>query len=414
MATEIEYDGGKDVVYSDAGRGERFEEILHRRLSRRGFMQSAIAASAMVAAIPQATSAQNGTPVASPVAGTSPAFAGIEPTVGGDIPAVADGYTVTPLVRWGELLTADAPPFDPLAQTAESQAVQAGYNADFVAFLPLPVGSGTSDNGLLVFNNEYTNPELMFPNWTAETTTREIVDVELEAHGLTVVEIVRDDAGVWSVVQDSSFNRRLTGTTPSVVTGPVSGADWFKTTLDPTGEYPIGTLNNCSGGVTPWGTVVSGEENFNQYFANLGQLHPDSPIARLHKRYGLPEGASQRNWESIYDRFDLAREPNEPFRFGWAVEFDPYDPQSPVKKGTALGRNKHEGHTSVISPSGHVVVYSGDDERFDYVYKFVTDGTYETIVAPTSICSNQARSTSPSSTMTAAANGYPSCRAPAT
>ncbi|MCC6945564.1 MAG: DUF839 domain-containing protein, partial [Thermomicrobiales bacterium] len=164
---------------------------------------------------------------------------------------------------------------------------------------------------------------------------------------------------------------------PSVVTGPVSGADWFKTTLDPTGEYPIGTLNNCSGGVTPWGTVVSGEENFNQYFANLGQLHPDSPIAKLHKRYGLPEGASQRNWESIYDRFDLAREPNEPFRFGWAVEFDPYDPQSPVKKRTALGRNKHEGHTSVISPSGHVVVYSGDDERFDYVYKFVTEGTYD-------------------------------------
>lgn len=372
MPTELEFDGGKDVVYSDAGRGEIFGEVLRRRLSRRTAVQGGIAASAMVIAKPVLGSAQ----VASPVAGgSSLTFAPIEPTAGGDVTSVPEGYTATPLVRWGDPLTADAPSFDPLNQTAAAQAVQAGYNCDYIGYLPLPIGSDASDHGILVFNNEYTNPEIMFPNYDPATTTAEIVDVELEAHGLTLVEVIRTD-GVWSVVQNSPYNRRVTGTTMTMLTGPAAGSEWLKTGDDDEGLNVIGTLNNCAGGLTPWGTVVSGEENFNQYFANAGAIDEGNPVAAIHQRYGLPAEGSGRNWESVYDRFDLSQEPNEPLRFGWPVEFDPYDPMSPVKKRTALGRNKHEGHTSVIARSGQVVVYSGDDERFDYAYKFVTAGVY--------------------------------------
>jgi uncharacterized protein len=134
-------------------------------------------------------------------------------------------------------------------------------------------------------------------------------------------------------------------------------------------------LNNCAGGLTPWGTAVSGEENFHQYFGN-GDAVPDGPVKQNHARYGLPGGASERQWELFHDRFDLAKEPNEPLRHGWAIEIDPLDPASTPKKRTALGRNKHEGHTSFVSPSGKVAIYSGDDERFDYAYKFVTAGSY--------------------------------------
>ncbi|HWV35148.1 MAG TPA: alkaline phosphatase PhoX, partial [Thermomicrobiales bacterium] len=138
----------------------------------------------------------------------------------------------------------------------------------------------------------------------------------------------------------------------------------------------IGTLNNCAGGTTPWGTVVSGEENFQQYFANLDQISDGDPVKDNHRRFGLVDGSSERRWEEVYERFDLGQEPNEPLRFGWAIEIDPFNPESTPKKRTAMGRNKHEGHTSVVSPSGKVAVYSGDDERFEYAYKFVTEGTY--------------------------------------
>jgi secreted PhoX family phosphatase len=325
----------------------------------------------MVIAKPALGGAQD----ASPMAGSSLAFSPIEPTVGGDMLAVPAGYSVAPLARWGDPITADAPEFDPNNLTAAAQAVQVGYNCDYIGYLPLPMGSNSSDHGLLVFNNEYTNPELMFPAYDPAATTAEIVNTELEAHGMTVIEIVREN-GVWSIVRDSGFNRRVTGTTETTLSGPAAGAEWLKTSADPDGLSVMGTLNNCAGGLTPWGTVVSGEENFNQYFANAGMIDDANPVAAIHARYGLPAEGSERNWEAIHDRFDLAKEPNEPLRFGWPVEFDPYDPQSPVKKRTALGRNKHEGHASTVAPGGQVVLYSGDDERFDYAYKFVTAGTY--------------------------------------
>ena len=91
----------------------------------------------------------------------------------------------------------------------------------------------------------------------------------------------------------------------------------------PTGTKVFGTLNNCAGGVTPWGTYVMAEENFHGYFG--GELPADHPEAANYKRFGVPEGTY--DWGKFYDRFDVSKEPNEPNRFGWIVEIDVNDPE---------------------------------------------------------------------------------------
>jgi secreted PhoX family phosphatase len=161
------------------------------------------------------------------------------------------------------------------------------------------------------------------------------------------------------------------------LSGPVAGSEYVRTSADPTGTTVLGTLNNCAGGSTPWGTTLHGEENFNQYFGTSTRITEDPKEPRL-ARYGISTSSLPgRRWDEVDRRFDLAQEPNEVNRFGWVVELDPYDPQSVPVKRTALGRFKHEGATVRIAEDGRVVAYSGDDERFDYIYKFVSKGTYD-------------------------------------
>ena len=147
----------------------------------------------------------------------------------------------------------------------------------------------------------------------------------------------------------------------------------LKTNADPTGTKVLGTINNCAGGVTPWGTYVMAEENFHGYFA--GELAGRSPGGRQ-LQAARRSGRRLSTGANFYDRFDVSKEPNEPNRFGWMVEVDSIDPTSTPKKRTALGRFKHEGAESIVAKDGRVVFYLGDDERFDYVYKFVTAGTF--------------------------------------
>ncbi|MGJ8569877.1 MAG: PhoX family protein [Hoeflea sp.] len=360
-------------------------DVINRRFSRRGFLGGSLA----VAAIGSTVS-----PLALMIAdearaeGTS-AFSFTEVPAGVDeTHHVAKGYDADVLLRWGDKVFADSPDFDPMNQTAETQARQFGYNNDYVGFIPL---DATGDHGLLVVNHEYTNAELMFPNWATVMTetvekdgvkkqvqkvrngefTRELVDIEMAAHGGTVIEIRKDD-GKWAPVLDGKMNRRLHVGTEMRLTGPAAGHDRLKTNADPSGTKVFGTLNNCAGGVTPWGTWLMAEENFNGYF--IGDLPKDHRETENYERYGVPAG--WYNWGQYHDRFDVSREPNEPNRFGWVVEVDPMNLNSVPKKRTALGRVKHEGAESVLNKDGRVVFYCGDDERFDYVYKFVTAAKY--------------------------------------
>ena len=202
--------------------------------------------------------------------------------------------------------------------------------------------------------------------------TLEQVQVEMAAHGGSVVEIVLRD-GRWSVDLTSPYNRRITAdTTPMRLSGPAAGHPRLRTSQDPQGLTVAGTMNNCAGGITPWGTYLMAEENFNGNF--LGELPEGHPEAANHARYGVP--SDWYDWGRHVDRFDVGKEPNEPNRFGWVVEVDVLKPGSMPVKRTALGRFKHEGAESVVAPDGRVVLYMGDDQRFDYLYKFVTRGRF--------------------------------------
>lgn len=370
--------GGHDekdkwIVRSDAGAGESFEAILTRRLSRRDVLKSAAIASSVAIIGSAALDAET----AAAQRAVAPRFTGIAPTAPEvDDVVVPEGYYARTLLRWGEPLTADGPTHNVWEQSAEAQSVQFGYNCDFVGFLPLPLGSNASNRGLLVVNHEYTNEELMFPAYDPKNPTQNQVDVAIAAHGLSVVEIVRAPDGTWSYVQGSPFNRRLTGETPMRFGGPAAGNALLQTSADPTGTSVRGTLNNCAGGKTPWGTVLTAEENFHQYFGNLNGLSKDDPRYAIHTRYGMPAEASERQWEKYHSRFDIGAEPNEGFRHGWMVEIDPYDAAMTPVKRTALGRFRHEAATIGIAPNGQVAAYMGDDAVFEYVYKFLTAGRY--------------------------------------
>ncbi len=288
---------------------------------------------------------------------------------------VPGNYEVSLIIRWGDPVVPGAPQFDVNAQTAAKQAVQFGYNNDFIGYFPgSDWRSQNSSFGVMAVNHEYVNEELMFRNYNVANVTKEQVDIEIAAHGMSMIEVQRMP-NAWVYNGNSPFNRRITGETECEITGPAAGDEWMRTSADPTGRRVRGTLNNCAGGKTPWGTVLTAEENFNQYFANLNSL-PAGPVRTAHARMGMPTGASGLRWENFYNRFDMAKEPNEAFRFGWIVEIDPYDPQSVPKKRTALGRAKNECATTILARDGRVVVYKGDDERFDYVYKFVTAGKF--------------------------------------
>ncbi len=290
---------------------------------------------------------------------------------------VAPGYNVSTLIRWGDPLHADAPAFRPGQQTANEQERQFGMDNDFMAFMPLPRGSQNSERGLLCVNHERNSPHLSWPGMTPQNylglMTREQCETEMASQGHAIVEIERK-GGVWRYVQNSTYNRRISArSTPMRVSGPAAGSPRMATRADVSGTRIIGTLNNCAGGTTPWGTVLTAEENLHNYFT--GDVGKGREAAAW-KRYGI-NGRGRYVWGKYFDRFNLNREPNEPNRFGWIVEIDPYDPKSAPVKRTALGRCKHECATTAVSHDGRVAVYSGDDERMEYVYKFVTRDAYD-------------------------------------
>ena len=347
-------------------------EVIATRFNRRDLLRGSLAVAAISATVGSRALAANEQPAKkTPLASFD--FKEIEAGVD-HTHHVAEGYDAQVLLRWGDPLFPDAPAFDPMSQSAEKQARQFGYNTDFVGYIPI---EGSSDHGLLVVNHEYTNEELMFPGLGVQDAkdvnfakmTKDLVDIEMAAHGGAVVEIRRRN-GQWQVVKDSKYTRRITAETPMDITGPAAGHARMRTSADAEGRKVRGMVNNCAGGVTPWGTWLSCEENFNGYF--WGKMAEDHPEARNYKRYGI--GAPAYAWGKFHDRFDLAKEPNEANRFGWVVEIDPFDPNFVPKKRTALGRTKHEGAAGITNGDGRYVIYLGDDERFDYVYKFVTAG----------------------------------------
>ena len=302
---------------------------------------------------------------------------------------VPEGYTAQPLIPWGEPIVPSGPAFKPDASnSAADQAKQLGMGHDGIAYFPLRPLRGNlgkaSSIGLLALNHEYTLGEQLFPGglarneegeitapWDAENTLK-----EQNAHGVSVVEVRRTKSNYkeWETVE-SAFARRITPNTPMTFSGPVAGHRLVKTEADPDGTTPVGTPNNCGNGVTPWGTYITCEENFNGYFweETEGEAAGISEEqAAMNERYGVGGRGFGYWWATTDERFRADLNPQEPNRFGWMVEIDPRDPDSTPIKHTALGRFKHEGAAFGIAKNGAVVCYMGDDERFDYLYKFVS------------------------------------------
>ena len=285
-----------------------------------------------------------------------------------DTVTVPRGFRWQIVAKWGDPMWSDGADFDSATRgTAASQMRAFGDNNDGMALFE------KDGQYVLAVNNEYTNLPVMFGNRPdRKPQSDDDVAKGMMAHGVSIVE-VRQGADGWVMVKDSPFNRRITPATPMDITGPARGHDLMKTAADPSGTKSLGTWNNCGNGRTPWGTYLTCEENFDGYFSASAAAYKPSKAL---KRYGV--GAKDRGygWARTDARFDISKHPNEPNRAGYIVEIDPMDPSSTPKKRSALGRFKHENAEVVIAAGGQVVVYMGDDERGEFVYRYVSDGRY--------------------------------------
>ncbi len=336
---------------------ETLNDVIRVRLSRRAVLKGTLG----VAATAFVGTGRSLEAAATPLVGFTPVPISRQDTV-----VVPPGYVTEMLFAWGDPVSA-APQFrSDASNSAADQALQAGMHHDGMHLFPLPKGSDSSSHGLLALNHEYTDDGLLHEGgmepWTAEKVAK-----SKAAHGVSIIE-VRRDGGRWAVVRPSRYARRITGDTPMYFSGPAAGHALLRTAADPAGRTVLGTLNNCAHGVTPWGTYLTCEENWGGYFVNSGTA------TALHRRYNVdPKGWGYR-WHEFDPRFDAGLHPNEPNRFGWVVEIDPFDPTRPPVKRTALGRMAHEGAMLALAPDHRVVYYMGDDglTGFEHVYKFVS------------------------------------------
>ncbi|MEQ6291317.1 PhoX family phosphatase [Vogesella sp. GCM10023246] len=346
-------------------------DVLEARFSRRGLLKGSSAAG--LAGVLAGSFAALAEAAPLPFAHKTPQL-GFKPVPFGfaDKVVVPDGYVAEVLYAWGDPvgIAGNMPAFkQDASNTAAEQALQAGMHHDGMAYFPLPLGATGSKHGLMAINHEYTDDGLLHVGgmqpWNGDKVKKAQAAV-----GVSVIEVEATAKG-WQVVRPSKYARRITANTPIAIGGPARGNALMKTEADPQGVEILGTFQNCASGPTPWGTYLTCEENFDGVFVN-----ESGNLTELEKRYGISNKDAGYRWAWEDFRFDLQLNPNEANRFGWVVEIDPFDPKAKPVKRTALGRFKHEGATVTIAPSGHAVVYMGDDQRFEYIYKFVSKNKY--------------------------------------
>ncbi|WEM44125.1 PhoX family phosphatase (plasmid) [Photobacterium sp. DA100] len=337
-----------------------FNQIIDKGLNRRQFLKASSAAGT-VAFFGSST-------LSSAIAGSNDNkdLIGFEaiPASTEDKITVPKGYQADVLISWGDPLFKDAPAFSQSAGS-KAQARQFGDNNDGMTFFLI-----NDERAVLCVNNEYTNHEYLFAHQGKEMSADDVIKSQ-NAHGISVVELKKINDH-WIVNLEGRLNRRITANTEMELTGPAAGDTLLKTAADPNGTKVLGTFNNCANGETPWGTYLTCEENFNGLFGSTETPALDSNYAR----YGLNTKGAGYDWFKHDERFDLAKTPNEPHRHGWVVEIDPMNPNSTPKKRTALGRFKHENAALTINNDGRVVVYLGDDERGEHLYRFVSKNKY--------------------------------------
>jgi len=377
---------------NDSGNASIHELMERRLVSRRSFLASSAGMTAAAVVGGTALDALSNPAEAHgwpgdrwPPADGRIGFDGVSPNVNSgfiDAVTVPAGYSASVLAAWGDPLDL-GPAWNPANPMTEAVQVRSfGSHTDGMHYFPYPGALGNI-RGLLAVNNEYCDPPLVngitpAAAYATTTVTLPMVRAQQAAHGVTIVAVEKDREGRWSVNRRSPFNRRITGNTLCRLSGPVAGHELVKTAADPTGTRVLGTLNNCAHGYTPWGTYLTCEENWNGYFSNEtggveGVIDIDRKfqIIKGQTRYGVVKGGFGYRWHEVDDRFRADFNPNEPNRFGWVVEIDPWNPKAMPVKRTAMGRVKHENAMVVVGADRKVAFYMGDDERNEYLYKFV-------------------------------------------
>ncbi len=391
-----------DLSLNPSGNASIQDVIARSDISRRQFVRGGVGAGALAAAGGLTLGGLVQTVQAAPVpAGEGFPGIGFEsvpvqlaPVL--DKVSVPAGYSAKLLVAWGDPIMPAGPAYDPSATAgAAAQQRQYGMHTDGMHFFPLSGTGGKplSDRGILCANNEYTHEEVLFADgqvgagYTLAKTRK-----SQAAHGVSVLEVRRlaGQGGAWQVVKDSPYGRRITANTFCRVSGPAAGHALLKTkqytitdaattatgaTTD--GRSAYGTINNCAHGITPWGTYLTCEENWNGNFGASAALPAaNTETGKLYNRYGVTAAGFGYRWHTTDERFDLAQNPNETNLFGWVVEIDPMNPSAAPVKRTALGRFKHESAQYVVDRANNIAFYMGDDERNEYIYKFVCAGKY--------------------------------------
>jgi secreted PhoX family phosphatase len=388
-----------------------FHQVLAARMQRRTVMKGSVgAALASVMGVGLAgcgsDSNDSTTSTSSNVTSTDLGFKAVATSTANEV-VVPEGYSSQAFLPWGTPITGSYPDYKPDGtNTGAEQEQQMGMHHDGVHFFPIDqkAGGNSSTEGLLVMNHEYINQGALHANGATKASDNggfrpaDEVRKEIAAHGVSVVHIKRDTNGTWDIVFGSPFNRRITGNTEMDIRGPVRGYNKLITKYSPDATETRGTLNNCAMGPTPWGTYLAAEENWHGYFK-----HDSFDLPREQARHGVSgtsykddgvtvKPASTRyDWEFAdsqedqYVRFDVTPGAgsatddyrNEANTYGYMVEIDPFTPESKPQKRTALGRFGHEGVIFAPVKEGEpVVCYSGDDSRFEYIYKFVSSKPY--------------------------------------
>ena len=315
-------------------------------------------------------------------------FASVAATTA-DTVSLPPGYRWSKLIAWGDALfdtVSRAVDLDALTRAEQEQRF--GQNNDMLALFAADYAFPPPRNQnrlILCANHEYAAVDLSYPSLRSQQdVTAAQVEALYTGVGVSIVEIERTADG-WRALRNaapgSGRNRRITPFTPVQFSGPAAQHPWIVAAARvvneaepdaPAGAVSCGTLANCAGGYTPWGTYLTAEENFDGFFSGLvsvAEQFSDPAVALDASSFAYPSGGFA---DRAPRQFRMAENPRGPALYGWVVEIDPYDPNSIPKKRTALGRKKNECATTALAADGRVVVYNGDDQRDEHVYKFVT------------------------------------------
>lgn len=389
------HDDKEDIASNDSG-NRPFVDVLQSNLSRRKVLAGGAVAAAAGFFTPAASASLRGLGRAESVGRGNDRInremVGFKPVAIEDVldtrmPTISEDYEYQVLIPWGTPIqpgiTSEYAGDPSTRPTSEEAALQVGIGHDGMWFFPIDLPSAQrygrryrarSDEGMLCINHEFGGNFHVLGKGSPESL--EDVRLSQHVHGVSVVRIKEYFDG-WKV-EESEAARRITVNTPVQFSGPAASSPLLQ---NPAGNMPQGTVNNCGSGPTPWGTYLTCEENFNGYFGSSTLDSGEFNAIRTEEqsRYGFDFDGFGYGWYFFDERFDLTNPDyvNEQNRFGWIVEIDPFDGSQTPTKRTALGRFKHEAIAIAESSNGRIAAYMGDDQRFDYCYKYVSTNPWQ-------------------------------------